>query len=868
MPYSVKTTSACPISKPWGVVKDGTAQVVGCHVSESDAQDQIAALYASEDIARARYDGIDFTPPDGVREEAQKGLDWRSEHGRGGTAVGIARARDLSNGVAVSPETIKRMVSYFSRHEVDKKGEGWSPGEDGFPSNGRIAWALWGGDPGKAWASKVLRSMESRDKAERISNMPKVKRSFETIKDGRAVIATETPIEIYDESRGWLRQVLLMDGVQFRNDKMQLPIVDSHNDKTVRNVFGSIRNIRIEGDSLVGDAEFASDPDSQVVATRYEEGHLNDFSIDAIILDRKYLRDGERYVTKSGAVIEGPAEIVTRWEPHNASICATGADPNSTVRRSYNEKDLTRMDEALMAQLQALGLPADMTDPVEIIAWMADHMAKPELEIEAPEESTPMSADRAMAEETPNDSVEKMDDKVKEEVARQLNAEKSRRNTIYSDVKIAKLERSFAEQLVDDGATIEQARERIIRKMANQPIGSSVEPHVSITESADDKLAAAMSAGLVQRAYKNARLQAKAEDVPGASDFANLNLRKLAAYCVQRMGLRPDRMTDAEIARVAMGSPGAANRYRIQREAYHTTGSFPNLLLDAANKTLRQAYEEAPYTWSIWARQAPSVEDFKNINRIALGESPNLEMIPENKPYPEKKVGDAKTAYKVEKYGAIFTISWETVVNDDLDAISRIPAMHGTAARRTQNKAVYSVLFANPTMSDTYSLFSASHPSGRNINSAAAGVPSVTTLDEAFQYMMLQKGQSDDTIVNVTPRYLIVPAKMAGTALQLVNSQSYAQSNGNEGVLNIYGINGVRPLTVIVEPLLDGNDADGWYLAADPSQIDTVELSFLSGEESPVLESDMHFETDTYRYKVRQTFGCAAIDWRGLYRNT
>jgi len=111
----------------------------------------------------ARYDHIDFTPPAGVREEAAKGLEWRDEYGRGGTAVGVARARDLSNGTNISPDTARRMASYFARHEVDKQGEGWSPGQDGFPSAGRIAWALWGGDPGQAWASKLTRQMEAAD---------------------------------------------------------------------------------------------------------------------------------------------------------------------------------------------------------------------------------------------------------------------------------------------------------------------------------------------------------------------------------------------------------------------------------------------------------------------------------------------------------------------------------------------------------------------------------------------------------------------------------------------------------------------------------------------------------------------------------
>lgn len=110
------------------------------------------------------FDDIDFTPPQGARDEATKGLEWRDEYGRGGTAVGVARARDLSNGKRLSPDTINRMVSYFARHEVDKQGEGWSPDEDGFPSAGRIAWALWGGDPGKAWAEKVKEQMNVRER--------------------------------------------------------------------------------------------------------------------------------------------------------------------------------------------------------------------------------------------------------------------------------------------------------------------------------------------------------------------------------------------------------------------------------------------------------------------------------------------------------------------------------------------------------------------------------------------------------------------------------------------------------------------------------------------------------------------------------
>ena len=103
-----------------------------------------------------------YEPTSGMVEEAQKGLDWRSEFGRGGTAIGIARARDIVNGRNLPIDTVRRMNSFFARHEVDKEAEGFRPGEPGFPSNGRIAWALWGGDAGQTWSARIVESMEEK----------------------------------------------------------------------------------------------------------------------------------------------------------------------------------------------------------------------------------------------------------------------------------------------------------------------------------------------------------------------------------------------------------------------------------------------------------------------------------------------------------------------------------------------------------------------------------------------------------------------------------------------------------------------------------------------------------------------------------
>ena len=118
----------------------------------------------------ARYDHIDFTPPQGAREAAKRALEVRAEKPeseRGMTPVGIARARDLSNGKRLSPATVRRMLAYFQRHEGDKSGETWETQGAGWQ-----AWHGWGGDAGHAWVRKVARQLDAADKAATMSDGP------------------------------------------------------------------------------------------------------------------------------------------------------------------------------------------------------------------------------------------------------------------------------------------------------------------------------------------------------------------------------------------------------------------------------------------------------------------------------------------------------------------------------------------------------------------------------------------------------------------------------------------------------------------------------------------------------------------------
>ena len=105
-----------------------------------------------------------YKPNDGMKSAARRALEWHKEGKRGGTAVGLARANQIVNGEGLSASTVARMYSFFSRHEVDKKATGFSSGEEGYPSPGRVAWDLWGGDAGFSWSRAKWNSIKNVNK--------------------------------------------------------------------------------------------------------------------------------------------------------------------------------------------------------------------------------------------------------------------------------------------------------------------------------------------------------------------------------------------------------------------------------------------------------------------------------------------------------------------------------------------------------------------------------------------------------------------------------------------------------------------------------------------------------------------------------
>jgi hypothetical protein len=185
-----------------------------------DEPAQLPPTAEVEQPAKALSD-VDRTPTDEMATLALRGLKYREEFGRGGTAVGVARARDIGNMVSLSPDTIGRMNSFFARHRVDLDAVGARSGDEGYPSAGAIAWMLWGGDPnnpegaGAAWAARKAEELAGESKGEHDTLSQEVARE-EKMANARIKIAAM-------EAKAWdaVQQQPKIDALQAELDAMK-----------------------------------------------------------------------------------------------------------------------------------------------------------------------------------------------------------------------------------------------------------------------------------------------------------------------------------------------------------------------------------------------------------------------------------------------------------------------------------------------------------------------------------------------------------------------------------------------------------------------------------------------------------------------
>lgn len=292
------------------------------------------------------------------------------------------------------------------------------------------------------------------------------------------------------------------------------------------------------------------------------------------------------------------------------------------------------------------------------------------------------------------------------------------------------------------------------------------------------------------------------------------------------------------------------------------TGDFSSLLANVASKRLRDAYQESAGTYTLWARRAPNASDFKPITTVQMSSAPDLLRTAEHGEFQYGKLQDSGQTYSVLTYGRIVSLSRQAMLNDDLRSFDRMVQAFAMSARRLENRLVYSELTGNASLADGVALFDAS--SHNNLETGPGSSLQLSSLSAGRAAMRTQKGLAGEGL-NVAPVYLIVPAALETLAYQ-VTSSNYTPTTPS--AVSEFRTGGRTALTPVVEPLLDADSATAWYLAANTSQVDTVEYCYLGGAEGPVIDNQADFSKDGVSFRCRLDFAAKAIDHRGLYKAT
>ena len=293
-------------------------------------------------MANVNGTDISLLPTAGMRAEAERYRAWKADGEPGGTDVAAARASQILSGDELSPDTVITMRAWFARHEVDKQGEGFSPGEDGYPSPGRVAWAAWGGDPGQTWSNSKGAAIENarEDRSVVHSLMPD----------------TASPVQHRDLNREPLRRVASFDASAIGEESRSLefsfsseaPVarwfgdeVLSHDSESVDltrlndgapllwnhnpdQVLGVVERGWIDGEKRRGmvAVRFSRSAFAEEKLADIRDGILRNVSVGYSINDADQTRDG--------------SIVATSWQPHEVSVVSVPADVSVGIGRQLD----------------------------------------------------------------------------------------------------------------------------------------------------------------------------------------------------------------------------------------------------------------------------------------------------------------------------------------------------------------------------------------------------------------------------------------------------------------------------------------------------------------------------------------------------
>lgn len=642
------------------------------------------------------------------------------------------------------------------------------------------------------------------------------------------VLSTENPALVYDYDRGRINEILLMSGAQIPESR-QLVMLDTHSRFETASIIGSVREVRVEANQMIGRAQYSSAPEAESPWIKTKEGHLTDYSIGYRIDEAVWIPEGQTS-TIDGRIFTGPMQVATKWTPRELSAVPVGADPSAKARSEINpkteitNKEETIMDPKLRKFLERSGLPVTATEE-EAIAFMERfEPAKP-------------AAPPAPAEPPPDL------DKIRSDA---VGKEKDRIRDI--DALLQKYEcQDMARDMIVGGKSLDDAQRAILDKL--QAKSKEQNPGfrgIEMGKDEKDKFRAAADDALLLRAGMTV-----ATPAAGAEDMRGYKLVRLAEECLRIAG-KSIRGTEKEMVGRAM-----------------TSSDFPYILANLATKSMQQAWEGTTETWRTWCGIG-SVSDFKTYYDNAMSEHDDLEEIPDSGEIPYGSFTEkVPETYKAVSYAKKFRVTRVMMINDDMGALTEMPARRAEAAARKVGDVAYAVLIANGNMGDGHPIISETY----HANDAATGfhgAPGIVNLGEGIRAMGVQKDIKGLRRLNIRPEFFIAPKALEGLAEVFFKSDKFSD-HSTVATDSTFASTRTNPysgayFTRVYEARFDDTDAARWYLAAAKGK--TIKVVFLNGVQAPLMEiRQPGFTIEGFEYLVSIDVGAYATDYRGLYSN-
>ena len=660
------------------------------------------------------------------------------------------------------------------------------------------------------------------------------------------VFTTGAPVMRYDwyRDRSYIERLVVEEGA-IRMDRLTrgAPLLNTHNSWDLEAQLGVVENPAISNGEGTCDVTFSRRESVAGYVQDVEDRIIRNVSVG-------YVRHRVEMVAPQQ---EGGAweYRVVDWEPYEVSLVPIPADMDSQVRSGGASGQ-----EGPDAQLQTRTFPCEFIE-VRGADAVAANPVSPTVGITA-ETSTrkepSMPGNTAAGGTTApaqNDEAQRAApaaaNAAADHAAEAARTAEQQRAADITDLCQRHNVANLAAGMIRAGNTVEQARAAVLDEIARRDAASGGHRNAIGIQTVRDEMQTRM-AGLEQAILHRVASSTQLDD--NGRQYRGLSLLEMGREYLEACGVSTrgmDRMTLA------------ARMLQHRSAGYMGTSDFASLFASVANKRLRNAYEENPGTYTVWARRAPNAPDFKNISVVQIGAAPELLRTNEHGEFTYGTMKDGAESYSVLTYGRIVGLTRQAIINDDLRGFDRLITAFGFSARRLENRLVYSRLTGNANLSDGVPLFDAAH---KNLGAGAGSALQFSALTAMRTAMRKQKGRQDEEL-NLSPAYLIVPAALEQTAYQLTSSQYVPakQSDTNE-----FRAGGRTALEPVVEPILDADSATAWYAAASSNAIDTVEYCYLDGAEGPVIESEPGFEVDGVSWKCRLDFAAKDIDYRGLYK--